>query len=95
MGLQFVPQRVIPLPNLTLSKTIRRLNLSEMDRAKLYYWNAACILLTALPIAHLLTYNHHYSKESESLVKQLRQKKSHVGSHIRFHRFFKPAFRWQ
>eukprot|EP01053_Blabericola_migrator_P000917 Blabericola_migrator_1__916@NODE_1226_length_5052_cov_80_009629_g831_i0_p4_GENE_NODE_1226_length_5052_cov_80_009629_g831_i0NODE_1226_length_5052_cov_80_009629_g831_i0_p4_ORF_typecomplete_len100_score22_91DUF3637/PF12337_8/0_18DUF3637/PF12337_8/1_9e03_NODE_1226_length_5052_cov_80_009629_g831_i014491748 len=72
MTFAFKPQRVVPLPNLSLSKTIRRLNLSEMDRAKFYYWNGICVLLTALPIAHLLKYNHYYSRESETLVKKMK-----------------------
>lgn len=65
----------IPIPEFTRDRFFRRPNMLEADRARLYYWNLACIAITAVPLWFMSTVNYRFCEESVMLSEAFKSAK--------------------
>ncbi|CDJ57258.1 hypothetical protein, conserved [Eimeria maxima] len=61
----------LPLPQFTRDRFLRRPNMLEADRARLYYWNLFSIFATGLPIWYMMTVNYRFCEESMMLSESM------------------------
>jgi hypothetical protein len=59
------------LPQFTVARFARRLNMAEEDRVKLFNWNLACVLLTPLPFLYMKLVDYHVSADTEMIYRTL------------------------
>lgn len=58
-------------PVFTRSRYQRRFNMQDEDRVKLFNWNLACILLTAVPFLYMHSVNYAFSEDTDSIMRAL------------------------
>ena len=58
-------------PQFTRSRYQRRFNMQDEDRVKLFNWNVACILLTALPFVYMHSVSYAFSEDTDQIKRCL------------------------
>eukprot|EP00919_Chromeraceae_sp_WS-2016_P011635 GHVR01027181.1.p1 GENE.GHVR01027181.1~~GHVR01027181.1.p1 ORF type:complete len:105 (+),score=7.60 GHVR01027181.1:36-317(+) len=61
----------VPLPRFTVDRNIRRLNLQDADRFRLFYWNLISAVATTVPFTYLLMSKQRVCPESEDIIRAL------------------------
>mmetsp|Transcript_86002 Transcript_86002/g.230035 ORF Transcript_86002/g.230035 Transcript_86002/m.230035 type:complete len:90 (-) Transcript_86002:73-342(-) len=61
----------VPAVEFTKGRFARRFNLQDEDRAKMYNWNLACVVATALPLVYMYMVNYETCWETSKTMKTL------------------------
>ena len=71
LGLTRLLRVRIDAPAFTRSRYQRRYNMQDEDRVKLFNWNVACIVLTALPFAYMQCVDYRSSEDTDLIMRTL------------------------
>jgi hypothetical protein len=58
-------------PTFARSRYQRRFNMQDEDRVKLFNWNLACIILTAVPFFYMHSVSYAFSEDTDAIMRTL------------------------